>query len=50
MAENASLFLAYGELQNIIRRVTHRSAEDKLPLYNLALAAAGAGCITSFIL
>jgi ornithine carrier protein len=50
MAENASLFLAYGEFQNIIRLVTHRTPEEKLPLHNLAVAAAGAGCITSFIL
>ncbi|PPQ84574.1 hypothetical protein CVT26_004041 [Gymnopilus dilepis] len=50
MAENASLFLAYGEFQNVIRRMTHRPAEEKLPLYHLALAAAGAGAITSFLL
>ncbi|KAF4616855.1 hypothetical protein D9613_008749 [Agrocybe pediades] len=50
MAENASLFLAYGEFQTLIRRFTHRPLEDKLPLYQLALAAAGAGAVTSFIL
>jgi len=50
MAENASLFLAYGELQNVIRQTTQRPPEEKLPLYHLALAAAGAGAITSFIL
>jgi ornithine carrier protein len=50
MAENASLFLAYGEFQNVIRTVTHRTPENKLPLYHLALAAAGAGAVTSFIL
>jgi len=50
MAENASLFLAYGEFQTLIRQVTHQPLEDKLPLYQLALAAAGAGAVTSFIL
>ncbi|KAF8156912.1 mitochondrial carrier domain-containing protein [Crassisporium funariophilum] len=50
MVENASLFLAYGELQNVIRRTTNRHVEDRLPLYHLALAAAGAGAITSFLL
>ncbi|KAH9477418.1 Amino-acid transporter arg-13 [Psilocybe cubensis] len=50
MAENASLFVAYGEFQNVIRRVTNRTSDEKLPLYHLALAAAGAGAVTSFIL
>ncbi|CAA7263256.1 unnamed protein product [Cyclocybe aegerita] len=50
MAENASLFLTYGEFQNAIRLVTHRPPEEKLPLYHLALAAAGAGAFTSFLL
>lgn len=50
MAENASLFLSYGEFQNVIRLVTRRNSEEKLPLYQLALAAAGAGAVTSFIL
>ncbi|KIM36690.1 hypothetical protein M413DRAFT_449031 [Hebeloma cylindrosporum] len=50
MAENASLFLSYGEFQNLIRLVTSRSSEEKLPLHQLALAAAGAGAVTSFIL
>jgi ornithine carrier protein len=50
MAENASLFLSYGEFQNLIRLVAHRTPEEKLPLYQLALAAAGAGAVTSFIL
>ncbi|KDR76475.1 hypothetical protein GALMADRAFT_246843 [Galerina marginata CBS 339.88] len=50
MAENASLFLAYGEFQNLIRRVAHRPSEEKLPLYHLALAAGGAGAVTSFLL
>ncbi|KAG6883377.1 hypothetical protein C0993_006546 [Termitomyces sp. T159_Od127] len=50
MAENASLFLVYGELQNLIRKLTARplSADPTLP--QLALAAAGAGMATSFLL
>jgi len=50
MAENASLFLAYGELQNLIRRVWSIPAAQTLSLPQLALAAAGAGAITSFFL
>ncbi len=50
MAETASLFLSYVELQNALRHVTHRSREEDLPLHLLALAAAGSGAITSFLL
>ena len=50
MVENASLFLSYGEIQNFIRHVTHRAPQETLPLYYLALSAAGAGAITSFLL
>lgn len=50
MAENASLFLSYAELQKIICRTTHRPQEEKLPLHLLALAGAGSGAITSFLL
>jgi ornithine carrier protein len=50
MVENASLFLAYRELQNLIRRVTHQPGSQKLPLHQLAIAAAGSGAITSFLL
>lgn len=50
MAENASLFLSYGEFQNLIRYISHRAPQETLPLYHLALAAAGAGAITSFLL
>ncbi len=50
MAENASLFLAYGELQNLIRRVWSIPVAQTLSLPQLALAAAGAGAITSFFL
>ena len=50
MVENASLFLAYGELQNFIRHISHRAPQEKLPLHHLAIAAAGAGAITSFLL
>ncbi|KAI0047738.1 mitochondrial carrier [Auriscalpium vulgare] len=50
MAENASLFLAYGELQNVVRSVAGIPTSQALSLPQLALAAAGAGAITSFVL
>ena len=50
MAENASVFLSYGEIQNFIRYISHRAPQEKLPLYHLAIAGAGAGAITSFLL
>ncbi|KAL0949738.1 hypothetical protein HGRIS_009778 [Hohenbuehelia grisea] len=50
MVENASLFLSYGELQAIIRRVYSQPLAEELSLAQLAVAAAGAGAITSFLL
>jgi hypothetical protein len=50
MAENATLFLTYGELQNLIRRTLNMPRAQTLSLPQLALAAAGAGAITSFVL
>ncbi|KAG5644357.1 hypothetical protein DXG03_008654 [Asterophora parasitica] len=50
MVENASLFLVYGELQSVIRRVTGRPLSQDPSLPQLALAAAGAGMVTSFLL
>ncbi|KAJ3782815.1 mitochondrial carrier domain-containing protein [Lentinula aff. detonsa] len=50
MVENASLFLSYREFQNIIRRITHQPESQRLPLHQLAIAAAGSGTITSFLL
>lgn len=50
MGENASLFLFYSEIQDIIRRVNHQSLDFDLSIPQLALAGAGAGAITSFIL
>jgi len=44
------LFLSYEGIQNLIRYISHRSPKEKLPLYHLTLAAAGAGAITSFLL
>ena len=50
MAENASLFLAYNELQNAIRWYAGKPLTEELSLRQLALAAAGAGAVTSFFL
>ncbi|KAF5367494.1 hypothetical protein D9758_003742 [Tetrapyrgos nigripes] len=50
MAENASLFLSYRELQNLIRQFTGDPPSHKLPLHQLTLAAAGSGAITSLVL
>ncbi|KAI0280386.1 mitochondrial carrier domain-containing protein [Russula aff. rugulosa BPL654] len=50
MAENAILFLAYNELQNLIRRFSNAPFAGTLSLSQLAYAAAGAGAITSFFL
>lgn len=50
MLENASLFMSYSELQNVIRRVNSQPLSHDLSLPQLALAGAGAGAITSFLL
>ncbi|GBE87547.1 mitochondrial carrier [Sparassis latifolia] len=50
MAENASLFWAYTELQNLIRRMSETPESQRLSLAQLALAGSGAGSITSFVL
>lgn len=50
MAENASIFFSFNEFQELIRRSTNRSLSEKATLPQLALAAAGAGFVTSFFL
>ncbi|KAF9465093.1 mitochondrial carrier domain-containing protein [Collybia nuda] len=50
MVENATLFLAYSELQELVRRVMKRPVTERSTLPQLAVAAAGAGMITSFLL
>ncbi|KAJ7074277.1 mitochondrial carrier domain-containing protein [Mycena amicta] len=50
MAENASLFLSYRELQELIKRVNHQDISEPSSMPQIALAAAGAGAITSFLL
>ncbi|KAH7105177.1 mitochondrial carrier [Auriculariales sp. MPI-PUGE-AT-0066] len=50
MAENASLFLAYNEVQSLIRHFNHQAASTPLTLPELAVAGAGAGAVTSFLL
>ncbi|TDL24609.1 mitochondrial carrier [Rickenella mellea] len=49
MAENATLFLSYGKIQHAIRWYTGSTGKE-LDLPHLALAGAGAGAITSFLL
>jgi hypothetical protein len=50
MAENAALFLAYGELQSLVRQIGDIPITQALSLPQLTLAAAGAGSITSIVL
>lgn len=50
MLENASLFMSYSELQNVIRRINSQPLSHDLSLPQLALAGGGAGAITSFLL
>ncbi|KAJ7136086.1 mitochondrial carrier domain-containing protein [Mycena epipterygia] len=50
MAENASLFLSYRELQDAIKLANHQSIEEASSMPQIALAGAGAGAITSFLL
>lgn len=50
MLENASLFMSYSELQNMIRWINSQPSSHDLSLPQLALAGAGAGAITSFLL
>ncbi|KAK2463810.1 hypothetical protein APHAL10511_004115 [Amanita phalloides] len=50
MGENATIFLSYSEIQDVIRRANHLSLDSKLTIPQLALAGAGAGAITSFLL
>jgi ornithine carrier protein len=50
MAENASLFLSYRELQEIIKRLNNQPISEASSMPQLALAGAGAGAITSFLL
>ena len=50
MAENASLFLCYNQLQSVIRTTNGLSTSQPLTLSHLALAAGGAGAVASFLL
>jgi len=50
MLENASLFLAYSEFQHLIRSYHGLPSDTQLPIHFIALAAAGAGGVTSFVL
>lgn len=50
MAETASLFVAYSQIQSLIRWSDASPASTPLSLPQLGLAAGGAGFLTSFIL
>ena len=50
MAENASLFWAYTEIQNAIKWANGMPRTSQLSLGQLALAGGGAGAVTSFVL
>ncbi|KAG8759735.1 hypothetical protein FRC14_005121 [Serendipita sp. 396] len=50
MAENASLFLCYNQLQALIRTSSNHPAGQPLSLGQLAIAAGGAGAVASFLL
>ncbi|KAF8189936.1 mitochondrial carrier [Mycena galopus ATCC 62051] len=50
MVENASLFLSYRELQNLIKIVNHQHKEEPSSMPQIVMAGAGAGAITSFLL
>ncbi|OAV99891.1 hypothetical protein, variant 2 [Puccinia triticina 1-1 BBBD Race 1] len=55
MAENATLFLVYGQVQQLIRRLAfpeqaHKRRPPPLPLPYVALSAACGGAMASFIL
>ncbi|KAI1798074.1 mitochondrial carrier [Ganoderma leucocontextum] len=50
MAENAALFWSYTEIQNAIKWASGMAITSQLSLGQLALAGAGAGAVTSFVL
>lgn len=50
MVENATLFLSYGQLQHALRWSSGMDPSSELSLSHKVIAAAGAGCITSFML
>ena len=50
MVENASLFVSYSQLQHAMRWATDHPPSQDLTISQLALAGAGAGAITSFVL
>lgn len=49
MAENATLFLTFGQLQRLCRWVSG-SSSGELSTAQFAFSAAGAGAVTSFLL
>ncbi|KAK2461013.1 hypothetical protein APHAL10511_006954 [Amanita phalloides] len=50
MAETAAIFVSYSYFQNLIRAVSLTGKDSSLTIPQLALAAGGAGFVTSFVL
>ena len=50
MAETAGLFVAYSQLQTLVRWSSPRPASEDLSIAEYGLAAGGAGFLTSFVL
>lgn len=52
MAENASLFLAYNKIQQVLQRYPHfhSGSDGRIPLDGIAIAGGGAGTVASFLL
>lgn len=50
MAENAVLFLAYNQIQKLIRRASGKRVEDPLTVQQLSIAGGLAGAVVSFVL
>ncbi|KAG9093201.1 hypothetical protein FS749_014862 [Ceratobasidium sp. UAMH 11750] len=52
MAENASLFLAYNKIQQVLQKYPHFNTGpgQRIPLDGIAIAGGGAGTVASFLL
>ena len=50
LSNAATLFMSYGQLQRATRLIAGKESLEDLTIAQRALAAGGAGCITSFVL